>query len=247
MSARIDAGGKRAGRMTMRRLLQTGLAAAALLACALAGAVLPTAEPYQLVQQTTERVLKIVTDARDYYEAEPQRFHRQIEEVMDQTVDFDGFARGVMGRYASAQRYQALKSEAEKAAFRAQVARFTDSFKRGLIQTYAKGLLRFDGNRIQTFPGKPAAGGAVSVMQHIHGNAEKPYIVQYTLRQDRRGDWKVRNVMIEGINFGQTYRNQFMAAVEQHKGDIDKVIDNWHVEPEAVAAARRAAEAEAEK
>jgi phospholipid transport system substrate-binding protein len=152
---------------------------------------------------------------------------------MSKTVDFDIFARGVMGRHASAQRYRTLASDAERTAFRAQVERFTESFRRGLIQTYAKGLLRFDGQRIETLPGR-ASGSSVSVIQHIYGNAEKPYMVQYTLRQDRNGDWKVRNVIIEGIDFGQTYRNQFDAAMQQYRGDIDKVIDNWHVEPETM-------------
>lgn len=214
----------------MKRLLQLATLCAGLFAGL---ALAAPDEPYQLVQRTTEEVLAIVTEARDYYEAEPQRLHREIDEVMSKTVDFDTFARGVMGRHASAQRYRSLTSDAERAAFRAQVERFTESFRRGLIQTYAKGLLRFDGQRIETLPGR-ASGSSVSVIQHIYGNAEKPYMVQYTLRQDRNGDWKVRNVIIEGINFGQTYRNQFDAAMQQYRGDIDKVIDNWHVEPEAM-------------
>lgn len=225
----------------MKRVLRSAIL---FVCCLLAGGALAapeTAAPYQLIQQTTERVLAIVTQARDYYDAEPQRFQQQIDEVMSQTVDFDSFARGVMGRHASAQRYQALTSEAERAAFRARVERFSESFRRGLIQTYAKGLLRFDGNRIETFPGKPAAGGAVSVMQHIYGNADKPYVVQYTLRKDRSDTWKVRNVIIEGINFGQTYRSQFDAAMQQHKGNMDQVIDAWHVEPEAIRAAQEKA------
>lgn len=217
----------------MKRLLQLVTFCAGLFAGLALAAPADTGEPYQLVQSTTEEVLAIVTEARDYYEAEPQRLHRQIDEVMSKTVDFDTFARSVMGRHASAQRYQSLTSDAERAAFRDQVERFTESFRRGLIQTYAKGLLRFDGQRIETLPGR-VSGSSASVMQHIYGNAEKPYMVQYTLRQDRNGDWKVRNVIIEGINFGQTYRNQFDAAMQQHRGDIDKVIDSWHVEPEAM-------------
>jgi hypothetical protein len=42
-------------------------------------------------------------------------------------------------------------------------------------------------------------------------------------------------VIIEGINLGQTYRNQFAAAVDQNHGDIDKVITNWRVEPQTDA------------
>jgi phospholipid transport system substrate-binding protein len=152
--------------------------------------------------------------------------------VMSGVVDFDSFARGVMGSYAGAQRFQALKTEQEKAQFRDQIKRFTTTFKHGLIETYAKGLLKFDGQRIETLPPRnKQSGDSVSVVQNIYGGADKPYVVQYSLRKDRDGSWKVRNVVIEGINLGQTYRNQFAAAAEQYRGDIDKVIANWKVEP----------------
>ncbi len=192
-------------------------------------------EPHQVVQQVTERVLAIVNEERGSYEKAPEKFHQRIEREMDDAVDFDGFARGVMGRFASAQRYNALKTDAERAAFRDQVERFTVTFKRGVITTYAKGLFQFDGQRIETLPGRPGSGGSVTVRQLIHGSADQPYVVQYTMRQGRDGNWLARNVIVEGINLGQTYRNQFAQAVQQNRGDIDRVIDTWRVEPQAVA------------
>lgn len=191
-------------------------------------------EPHQVVQQTTEQVLTIVNEERASYEKEPERFHQRIEAAMSPAVDFSGFARGVMGRYASAQRYNALKTDAERAEFRAQVERFTTTFKRGVIDTYAKGLFKFNGQRIETLPGKPGAGGSVTVKQQIYGDNPKPYVVQYTMRKDSKGNWVVRNVLVEGINLGQTYRNQFATAMQQNKNDIDRVIDGWRVEPAGV-------------
>ena len=43
------------------------------------------------------------------------------------------------------------------------------------------------------------------------------------------GDWRVRNVIVNGINLGLTYRNQFAEALRSpaNKGDIDKVIAGW--------------------
>lgn len=197
-------------------------------------------QPHQVVQKTTEQVLAIVNEERARYDSDPEHFHQRIEAAMEPAIDFDGFARGVMGRYASAQRYQALKTDAERAEFRAQVERFAATFKRGVIETYAKGLFKFNGERIETLPGKPGPGGSVTVKQQIYGGAQKPYLVQYTMRQDRDGSWKARNVVVEGINLGQTYRNQFASAMQQNKGDIDRVIDGWRVEPKAVASNSKA-------
>jgi phospholipid transport system substrate-binding protein len=192
--------------------------------------------PYKMVEQTTQRVLDLIKDARGYYDKEPERFHQQVDAVMSEVVDFDSFARGVMGPYANLQR---LTGDAEKAQRREQIARFSTSFRRGLIETYARGLLKFNGQRIETLPprrGDDINGNSISVVQNIHGKGDQPYIVQYSMRKNSAGVWKVQNVIIEGINLGQTYRSQFASAADQNRGDIDRVIASWKVEPQTEGA-----------
>lgn len=186
--------------------------------------------PDQLVTQTTERVISLAKEAKSYYEKDPQKLNRQVDAVMKDVTDFDGFARGVMGRYASDKN---LKTDAERAALQVRIAKFTEVFRHGLIETYAKGLLKFDGQRIETVAGRSNIKGSdATVVQNIYGGADKPYVIQYSLRQDAGGGWKLRNVIIEGVNLGQTYRSQFASAAEQYGGDLDRVIANWRVEPD---------------
>ncbi len=198
--------------------------------------VKPTAN--DVVKATTDRVMTIITEAQSYYDTDPDRFYLEIEAVLADVVDFSSFARGVMGPYASKKQYMALKTDEEKAAFKARMRRFADTFKDGLVQTYAKGLLAFNGNKIEVLP--PADGasteGSVTVIQHIYGESEKPYVVQYKMRKNRSGLWKLRNVTIEAINLGKVYQSQFQSAAKQYKGDIDAVIDNWSVDPTAKGA-----------
>jgi phospholipid transport system substrate-binding protein len=206
-----------------------------------ATAVFATAQtPDQLVTQTTERVVSLAKEAKGYYEKDPQRLNKQVETVMNEVVDFDGFARGVMGTYASDQRFKALKTDQERAEFNTRITKFTEMFRHGLVETYAKGLLKFNGQRIETVSGRSSVTGTnATVVQNIFGDADKPYVIQYTLRQAEGGTWKLRNVIIEGVNLGQTYRNQFASAAEQSHGDLDKVIANWHIEPEVSADAAK--------
>ena len=37
----------------------------------------------------------------------------------------------------------------------------------------------------------------------------------------------VRNVIINGINIGKLFRDQFADAMQKHNGDLDKTIDGW--------------------
>lgn len=196
-------------------------------------------DPYQVVQQTTEQVLAIVKDAKGYSAKDPKRFNTEVTTVMDKVIDFDDFARSVMGTYASGQRYKALTSEADKAAFRERIQRFSSTFKQGLIDTYASSLLSFNGEKVATLPpkkGDDLATGSATVMQNIFNGAGRSYVVQYSMRRNKTGEWKLHNLIIEGINLGLTYRSQFAAAAEKYHGDLDKVIANWTVEPEVTDA-----------
>lgn len=190
---------------------------------------------HEVVEQTTQRVMAIITEAQGYFDEDPERFYGEIEKVLDDVVDFDSFARGVMGKYASKRMYMTLQSDEEKKQFVARMRRFSDTFREGLVRTYAKGLLAFNGNRIEVLPPAEdvAIGDSVTVVQQIYGDAEKPYVVHYKLRQDRAGEWKLRNVTIEAINLGKVYQSQFASAAKLYEGDIDKVIDNWTVDPTA--------------
>ena len=197
-------------------------------------AVDPTQDPYTLVEEATGEVMTVIDNAQDYYEEEPERFYNQISDIMEDVVDFGSFARGVMGPYASKKRYVALDSAAEREQFKQQIREFTEVFKEGLIQTYAKGLLTFNGGKIEVERPEDAGleDGSVVVTQYITGQDGERHVIHYKLRRYNNGAWKLRNVVIDGINLGLTYRNQFAAAARDYEGDIDRVIANWSVNPD---------------
>lgn len=198
-------------------------------------------EPHQVVQKTSEQVLIIIKNARSYSTSSPERFNAEITSVLEKVIDFDDFSRSVMGVYASGKLYKALTSDTDKAAFRERIQRFSVIFKQSLINTYASGMLSFNGESVVTLPlqkGDDLTDGIVTVIQHIVNETDKPYVVQYSMRKNKEGEWKVRNLIIEGINIGLTYRSQFAAAVERYQGDLDKVIDNWKID-QANADARK--------
>ena len=66
------------------------------------------AGPREVVAQATDRIMALVREAPDYFEDDPDRYINGVGEELDRVVDFRGFARGVMGSYASAERYRSL-------------------------------------------------------------------------------------------------------------------------------------------
>ena len=186
---------------------------------------------HALVKAATDEVMAVVRDAEDYAEEDPERYYSEVMAVLDPVVDFRGFARGVMGPYATRDRYRSL-DEAGREKWRGQLDKFTEVMRDGLVRTYSKGLLAFGGSRIElTDEGDEAAGERrATVRQLIYSEQTEPYVVLYQMGKDRSGAWKLRNMIIESVNLGEVYRSQFEASARRLEGDLDAVIDSWTVQ-----------------
>ena len=216
----------------MRRLIAVWLGLACLLAAA-ASAQQGTAgqSAYDVVEDTTRRVMAVVVQASEYVEEDPERYYRAVHEILDPVIDYRGFARSVMGPYASSARYRSLDA-AGRGQLRDQLDRFTEVMRLGLVRTYSKGLLAFGGSRIVLAqPADDASDKSrVSVRQLIYSEQAEPYVVLYQMGRDKSGGWQLRNVIIESVNLGEIYRSQFEAAARKYDGDLDAVIANWTTE-----------------
>ena len=186
----------------------------------------PTA--YEVVQDATVQVMAVVVEARSYVDEEPERYYQAVQAVLDPVIDYRGFARSVMGPYASSERYRSL-DEAGRVQLRGHLDRFTQVMRLGLVRTYSKGLLAFGSSRIEVVqpPADIVESSRVSVRQLVYSDEPEPYVVMYQMGRAKTGDWKLRNVIIESVNLGEIYRNQFQSAARKHDGDLDSVIDNW--------------------
>lgn len=183
---------------------------------------------HDIVRDASTRVMAVVDEAQAYADDNPERYYEAVHEVLDPVIDYRGFARSVMGPYASGDRYRSL-DEAGRQELRDQLERFTEVMRVGLVRTYGKGLLAFSGSRIEVSDPSPdeAVESRASVRQLIFADGEQPYVLMYQMGRSKAGEWKLRNVIIETVNLGEIYRNQFQSAARKHDGDLNAVIDSW--------------------
>lgn len=173
--------------------------------------------PQQVVEDTSEKVMEVLDANRETYRKDTEAFLQGLNAVLDPVVDFDGIARSVMTvRYS-------------RSATPEQMQRFIETFKRSMVQFYGNALLEFDSGNIKVLPpnGRDQQGpDRASVNMEIRSEAGNVYPVTYTMvNQD--GQWKVRNVIVEGINIGLLFRDQFAQAMQANRNDLDAVINNW--------------------
>jgi phospholipid transport system substrate-binding protein len=175
------------------------------------------ASPQAVITATRDALLSVIKDGKGYFDQDPERFYRAVRDVLDPVVDFDSFSRGVMAVH-----YKKASPE--------QRVRFRDTFKDALVRTYGKALLNYGDEKIDVLPpSKPSRQpDRDSVTMEVWSEG-KMYPVVYSMRRDGEGRWRMANIIINGINIGLTYRNQFATAMKapQNKGDIDLVISDW--------------------
>lgn len=183
---------------------------------------------YNLVQDTTTKVMDVVVAADEYADADPERYYRQIQDLLDPLIDYRGFARKVMGPYASSDRYRSLDEDG-KQKLKDQLDQFTTVMRASLVRTYSKGLLAFGGSRIEleSPEGASDSDSQASLRQLIYADRKQPYVVMYQMGKEKTGEWKLGNVIIESVNLGEVYRDQFLASAREQDGNLDAVIANW--------------------
>ena len=187
----------------------------------------PAAGPAEVITDVTQRVMELVAEANTYFDQDPDRYFEAIDQVLADLVDWRGFATAVMGDYYS--RGRSLDA-AGQAALKAQRDRFAGTLREGLIRSYAKGLLAFGGANMEVkgVEASPQSARIASVTQLVYGEADRVYTIRYQMGQYKDGSWRLRNLIIETINLGEIYRNQFAALASAANDDLDRVIDDWN-------------------
>lgn len=205
------------------------LALGLLLVLPLSALAMPAAQ--QVVQQTTDTLLADLKANKAQYKADPAAFYASLERILGPVVDVQGIARGVMTvRYSR-------RASAE------QLQRFEEEFKRSLMQFYGNALLEYDNQDIRVLPVANAQDAQRStVNMEIRDARGTVYPLSYTMvRLDEQ--WKLRNMVINGINVGKLFRDQFAQSMQSNRNDLDKTIAGW---AELVARARQGEQAAAQ-
>ncbi len=197
---------------TLALLLMAALAFAEVQAETAAG-------PDDVVRVATDELLGLINDHRSEYRSDPEPFFQAVDESMAQFVDYPGIARAVMAAHWS----EASESQRE---------RFIRTFRHGLVRSYARAMVEFDHREIEVLPLREdhVRGDRAIVRMRVTAANGRTYPLDYSMAKFEGEDWKVRNVVVNGVNLGQTYRSQFASAMRS-AGGMDAVIDSWSTAP----------------
>ena len=177
--------------------------------------ILSDEDPYIFIDENAQKMVRVLTEDSSLFESDRALYENKIKEIFEPMIDFRRVAASVMGK-----KYYLLATKEERAEF---VLIFRDS----LLDTYAETLAQWGDSTITTeFPkNNEELSKNVEVKQTLDTGTSK-YPISYKLRKSKDG-WKIVNIIINGVNLGLTFRNQFQALAVSHNENISDTLKNW--------------------
>jgi len=175
-------------------------------------------QAHEVVKRTTEKVLVTINENRSYFESDKARFFWELEDVLGPMVDFKRLTRRIMGKH-----YREASLDQRK--------NFARAFKRSLLSSYATGLIEFEDYDVRVLPPKTGVKNSLRNtlvdLEVVTPSGRVFPITQsmYFHHRDRR--WMAQNVIVNGINVGRLFNDQFNQMVDEADGNIGIAIDNW--------------------
>ena len=173
-------------------------------------------DPYNFIDSNAQKMVFVLTINSELFETDRETYEQKIKDIFEPMIDFRRVAASVMGK-----KYYLLATKDQR-------TQFVEIFKDSLLDTYAETLAQWGDSTISTqfeddFSYKELK--TVEVKQTLDTGSSK-YPISYKLRKDKEG-WKIINIIINGVNLGLTFRNQFQALAISNNEKIESTIDNW--------------------
>ncbi|HBP41601.1 MAG: MlaC/ttg2D family ABC transporter substrate-binding protein [Vreelandella alkaliphila] len=174
--------------------------------------------PEALVRDNVNGFMEQINGREDYYANNLDELKALVNDSLNDVADFRYIGASVMGSYF-------------RNATPEQRSRFADVFRQTLIDTYTRGLVTFDYDELRVLTDQRGQRyeDQASVDMEVVATNGQVYPVSYSLRLSN-GEWKVVNVIVNGINLGLTFRNQFDQSMRENNRDYDAVIRSWSPE-----------------
>jgi phospholipid transport system substrate-binding protein len=167
-------------------------------------------DPGKLVQGVAEAMLKDLDANRAAYKQDPSKVEALVEKHLLPHFDTAYAAQLVLGKH-----WRTASPE--------QRQRFIDAFYKSLLHNYGSALADFTGERLKVLPANVDPGSdRATVRTLVKRDNGQQVPVNYSLRKVN-GEWKAWDVVIEGISYVKSFREDFGAEIDQR--GLDAVIE----------------------
>jgi len=167
-------------------------------------------DPVSLVKNTTGTIFRELDENFEKYESNPADLQALIRSDLIPLLDVHYSSRLILGR-------------AGRGLDKAKIDEFADAMINLLVSRYSSGLLKFRSRKQLVV--LPQRGDLNEKLTRVRTRVQLPQggeaPIDYAFHKTA-GGWKAFDVIVEGISYVATYRNQIMPDVQAN--GIDSVI-----------------------
>ncbi|ENO8415263.1 phospholipid-binding protein MlaC [Vibrio mimicus] len=167
-------------------------------------ATIDTSNPYQMMKAVAEKSFDRLKNEQEKVHQDPQYLKVIVEEELMPYVN---------------EQYAALKLLGPnlKGAKREDVAEFVKAFRAYLVTNYAQVLTQYTNQTIEFGPEMPLEGDRriTSVKVEIVDTPRPNIKLEFKLRQEKSGEWKVFDMIAEGVSLLSSKQSEWSGKIRQ--------------------------------
>lgn len=172
-------------------------------------------EIYSFIDDNAQYFLTVIKEEGSNFEDNPDEFKEKLKNIWEPMVDVQLVSRLILNK-------------AYKSASQEQIYRFQERTKKLLLDTYVSTLLEFKDYEIFTNAKiKTNKNKTFEIEIKFDSSSSYSFITKFTVYRNKGGELKIINIIIDGINLGLTFRNQFQGVLKKEGNNLDKAIESW--------------------
>ena len=170
-------------------------------------------EIHEFIDKNAQYFLTVIKEEGSTYDNEPEKFKTRLKNIWEPMVDV-----GLVSRL--------ILSKAYTGATTAQIVAFEEQTKKLLLDTYVTTLLEFEDYTLETNDEIKVNKRTYEVSVKFLSSSDS-FITKFSVYKNKLGEYKIINIIIDGINLGLTFRNQFQDNLANNNMDLDMAIETW--------------------
>ena len=170
-------------------------------------------EIHEFIDKNAQYFLTVIKEEGSTYDNEPEKFKTRLKNIWEPMGDV-----GLVSRLILSKAYADATPE--------QIVAFEEQTKKLLLDTYVTTLLEFEDYNLETNDEIKINKRTYEVSVKFLSSSDS-FITKFSVYKNKLGEYKIINIIIDGINLGLTFRNQFQDNLANNNMDLDKAIETW--------------------
>jgi phospholipid transport system substrate-binding protein len=178
-----------------------GVSQSAFAASTLLETELETKQPHLIVQHASEATFARILEVKQREKGSSQAYNKIMEEELLPIVSYQFAAYKVLGSHA-------------RSMSKAELNEFVEVFREYLMSNYANLMAEYDGQTVEFFPVEVTSKTKEVAVRGVLNNDNGPSTnLLFKMRKMRSGDWKVYDILAEGISMLDAKRTEFSPII----------------------------------